>query len=554
MAIIFLYKKNEYKMNIENNKSINGILTTFLSIINENESNIIFLYNGKKLSFKFENLLNKLNNNNLIISVFNIKNDKKNNDKFKYIICQKCYNLSFLNINNNYNNISLGNCINNHNFDNILIHEFIKNKNSIECCICKNNKKLYNNNFYICSCGKPICKLCLNSHKIENHNIIEYDQRYKICNNHEKEFISYCIDCKMNLCEECAEKHYKHKIIMYKMVINKIKKEMKNKLYDNKKKINEFIEQIDKLNEIYNNFTINLKNDLEDYTNLINNILYCLDNLNNYETIMNVINFKFEILNNDINHFLNKNIKNKFIYIIDLFERDTNEMDILYEIENSDNKINILGSKFIEKNKKKINIIINNKILELKEEYKTNKKDKIMKIKVKLLVNKILTDMSNMFDGCSNLLSLSDISKWNTNNIINMSYMFNKCSKLSSIHDISKWNTNNVTDMSRMFYGCSNLLSLPDISKWNTNNVNDMSEMFDLCSNLSSLPDISKWNINNVFDMNGMFAGCSNLLLLPDISKWNINNITNTKGMFDRCLTLSSLPDISNNIAIFYAK
>ena len=49
-----------------------------------------------------------------------------------------------------------------------------------------------------------------------------------------------------------------------------------------------------------------------------------------------------------------------------------------------------------------------------------------------------------------------------------------------------------------MFCGCLSLLSLPDISKWNTNNVNDMSFMLSGCSSLLSLPDISKWNTNNV--------------------------------------------------------
>ena len=32
-----------------------------------------------------------------------------------------------------------------------------------------------------------------------------------------------------------------------------------------------------------------------------------------------------------------------------------------------------------------------------------------------------------MFSGCSSLISLPDISKWNTNNVTNMSYMFCDC-------------------------------------------------------------------------------------------------------------------------------
>ena len=52
--------------------------------------------------------------------------------------------------------------------------------------------------------------------------------------------------------------------------------------------------------------------------------------------------------------------------------------------------------------------------------------------------------------------------------------------------------------MHKMFSECSSLISLPDISKWNTNNVTDMNGMFSRCSSLKSLPDISKWNTNNV--------------------------------------------------------
>ena len=46
-------------------------------------------------------------------------------------------------------------------------------------------------------------------------------------------------------------------------------------------------------------------------------------------------------------------------------------------------------------------------------------------------------------------------------------------------------------NMRYMFYGCSSLISLPDISKWNTNNVEFMSDMFIECFSLIYLPDIS---------------------------------------------------------------
>ena len=41
--------------------------------------------------------------------------------------------------------------------------------------------------------------------------------------------------------------------------------------------------------------------------------------------------------------------------------------------------------------------------------------------------------MSAMFNGCKYLISLPDISKWNTNNIIDMDYMFNGCKSLKMV-------------------------------------------------------------------------------------------------------------------------
>ena len=57
---------------------------------------------------------------------------------------------------------------------------------------------------------------------------------------------------------------------------------------------------------------------------------------------------------------------------------------------------------------------------------------------------------------------------------------------LETIKDLKYLNTEQVTDMSNMFYGCSALTSL-DLSNFNTAKVRDMSYMFYRCSALSSL-------------------------------------------------------------------
>ena len=308
--------------------------------------------------------------------------NKKNNEY--YIRCPICQNLSYLNINKNNNNkynISLNNCIYKHEYNELSINEFFNYQNNmkIECDICKNNENLYNNNFYICSCGKYICKLCLEKHNIENHNIIKYNKIYDNCNKHENEYISYCKDCKLNLCEIFQGEHYKHKIIVYKMIMpNKVRIEkMKKDLNENIHRIKEYKEEINILNDIYNNIMINYKNDLDDYINLIDEIIYYLDNLKNYETINNVINFKLEILNRDINNFfMSENMKKRMIYLMDIFDRYINQIDIIYEINKEESKLKIFGKEFVENNKKCL-MMIDNKINELKENLIIN--DKIRK-------------------------------------------------------------------------------------------------------------------------------------------------------------------------------
>ena len=85
--------------------------------------------------------------------------------------------------------------------------------------------------------------------------------------------------------------------------------------------------------------------------------------------------------------------------------------------------------------------------------------------------------------------------------------------------------------MSSIFDGCSSLLSLPDISKWNINNVTNIDRIFYRCSSLISLPDISKWNTDKIVYKTDLFNGCLSLPYLPDILKWKFSSDP-TKGCF----------------------
>ena len=100
-------------------------------------------------------------------------------------------------------------------------------------------------------------------------------------------------------------------------------------------------------------------------------------------------------------------------------------------------------------------------------------------------------DEAELYKGIvSSISSIANAS--NSNNVSSENNLLIKNSSISSISRII------VTDMNHMFYGCNSLISLPDLSKWNTSNVNDMSAMFHNCNLLKSLPNLSKWDLSNV--------------------------------------------------------
>ena len=139
-------------------------------------------------------------------------------------------------------------------------------------------------------------------------------------------------------------------------------------------------------------------------------------------------------------------------------EKDLSEINIVYNINKE--KIAIFGSIFVLNNKNKCKMVIDNREYKITEEFNVKKNNK-KKLNIKLKHIDIVTNMSNMFYKCSSLLSLPDISNWNTDNVTNMSNLFEGCSSLSSLPDISNWNTNKVTNMSYMFSGCKKSLNIP---------------------------------------------------------------------------------------------
>ena len=234
-------------------------------------------------------------------------------------------------------------------------------------------------------------------------------------------------------------------------------------------------------------------------------------------------------------------------------DNHSDEIEIIYEFPNDYNtKLTIFGETFVMNNKYKCLIIYKNQFCELEHflndipiasDYRYTNPKKTVSIKLKGINN--ITNMSEMFYECDTLLSLPDISKWNTENITSMKGIFFRCGLLASLPDISKWNLYKVNDISKMFSCCYSIRSLPDISRWNLINVKDMNHMFYNCRSIISLPDISRWNLSNVEDISSLFDSCGSLTSLPDISKWNVSKIKYMNSIFSYCIKLISLPDIS---------
>ena len=80
-----------------------------------------------------------------------------------------------------------------------------------------------------------------------------------------------------------------------------------------------------------------------------------------------------------------------------------------------------------------------------------------------------LTNASGMFDGCSSLTTIGDLSGWNTSSLTNASDMFAVCSKLTTLGDLSGWDTSNLTNAQYMFGFCSRLSA--DCSSWDVSKV-----------------------------------------------------------------------------------
>ncbi|UOY07396.1 BspA family leucine-rich repeat surface protein [Muricauda sp. SCSIO 64092] len=135
-----------------------------------------------------------------------------------------------------------------------------------------------------------------------------------------------------------------------------------------------------------------------------------------------------------------------------------------------------------------------------------------------------VTNMSQMFAGCTALTGTQYFDTWNTSKVTNMNAMFWSAHAFNG--DIGSWNTSGVTNMNAMFNSARAFND--DISLWNVSNVTLMTGMFKGATAFNG--GIGSWDVSNALVMNGMFSGASNFD--KDIGSWNTGKVTNMSSMF----------------------
>lgn len=146
-----------------------------------------------------------------------------------------------------------------------------------------------------------------------------------------------------------------------------------------------------------------------------------------------------------------------------------------------------------------------------------------------------VTSMSNMFSNAVKLQSV-DISNFNMQSVNDVSSMFNNCSSLKS--DIVIPSLPIVTSMSNMFSGCSNIEKI-DLSNIDTRNVTSVYGLFSRCTKLKTL--IHNFNFSRLDNTESMFYNCTSLQEIDFSNVPTGTSMSRTYGMFSGCTSLRKI-------------
>ena len=177
-----------------------------------------------------------------------------------------------------------------------------------------------------------------------------------------------------------------------------------------------------------------------------------------------------------------------------------------------------------------------------------------------LTISQGTTSLSRMFENCTSLTTIPNVSQWFLSSISDISGMFLGATSFND--DISTWDTTYVTDMSSMFEGATsfntslgdmpadnvtnfnsmfkNATSFNQSLSFNTTNAIDMGSMFEGAISFDS--GLPSFNTLYVTNMNSMFKNATSFS--QDINSWAVNNVTDMGYMFYSATTFNS--NISN--------
>lgn len=446
------------------------------------EFNFFVDLNNFDSNYTLGEMQSHLLNKNLVIELRDSFEEKREkSEKSKQIICPKCFSLANIKFDNYKIRLYKCKCKIKHKLDNILLEEF------------EETQKIPQDYLHIVNNNKNIFK----------------------CEEHNDLFCAYCKTCKQDLCPYCRSEHkseYKNHNIFSLSDLLPDKKDLSFKY----QKLIQMIDKTNKIIEEYINKLLKVKISLDTLKNTAQNLFQNYDpKKRSYHILKNINNFKFDFVIKDLDDII-KDITNNcnFKKFNDLYNKMmyTKEINIMYNL-NEENiktkKIKIFGEDFVKNNKNKCKIIYKNLEYEITEELLLKNEDINNINNEENEENKEYEDNKEKdekekkkFRGEENLLTikLRDI-----NNISNFNNMFNNCTQLIDLPDISKMNPINIKSNKNMFDGCSNL-NKPDLSRLKTNNAIDISDLFKFFFSSQSLTEKSKGNESKIENMIDSFS------------------------------------------------
>ena len=295
-----------------------------------------------------------------------------------------------------------------------------------------------------------------------------------VCNNNHKnskKFKYYCKTCSIHFCEYSLNEHEGEPHKIFELVSLKIDNEKLNKIIakvnqnyfdsniinDMNMDLNQELPKI-KLNQIndkeWEKYTEEDENTFNKFIRLIINDYKNYPNFSHFFNIQNIIHY-YDLNNNNKNHYNAYDNKNKEkIENIELNEKN----EIIIEYINNNSNIKLFNEEFAKKNNENAYLNIEGKIYDLNSPPKFENNDNIITIKLIINENICEIDMSEMFSGCINLISINGISKLKGIKITNQYKMFYNCTSLISIPDINDWKISKDIDIYLMFYNCISLI------------------------------------------------------------------------------------------------